>query len=134
MKESMDVAQSYVYSTYTPPQISQTDLYIHVPQGAISKDGPSAGVAIAVALYSVLHKRAVSAQVAMTGEIDLSGRIHAVGGIKEKCLAAYSNGISHIILPKSNEADLYHLPTDVTQTLQISFVSHIEEVITLCFN
>ena len=104
------------------------DLHLHVPEGAIPKDGPSAGIAIATAIVSVLTEAAVRRDVAMTGEITLRGKVLPVGGIKEKLLAAHRAGITTVLLPKENAKDLVELPEDVKQALTIETVESVDEV------
>ena len=113
-----------------PKDINEkTDLHIHVPEGAIPKDGPSAGVTMVTALVSALTKRPVRHDIAMTGEITLTGRVLKIGGIKEKALAALRAGIHTIILPKDNESDLEELPESVRSELHFIFASEIDEVL-----
>jgi ATP-dependent Lon protease len=102
-------------------------LHLHVPEGAIPKDGPSAGIAIATAIVSVLTHVAVRRDVAMTGEITLRGKVLPIGGVKEKLLAAHRAGITTIVLPKENGKDLVELPEDVKQALSIHQVDFIDE-------
>ena len=104
------------------------DLHLHVPEGAIPKDGPSAGIAIATAIVSVLTEAAVRRDVAMTGEITLRGKILPVGGIKEKLLAAHRAGITTVLIPKDNGKDLVELPEDVRQALTIETVESVDQV------
>jgi ATP-dependent Lon protease len=104
-------------------------VHLHVPAGAIPKDGPSAGVTITAALASLYTGRRVRPDTAMTGEITLSGLVFPVGGLKEKILAAHRAGIRRILLPARNEADIEDLPEDVRKELQIVFVARISEVI-----
>jgi ATP-dependent Lon protease len=106
-----------------------SDVHIHVPAGAIPKEGPSAGVTMATALVSVLSGRPVRHDVAMTGEITLRGRVLPIGGVKEKVLGAVRAGILSVILPKDNEADLEDLPEDVRQTLDVHLVETLDEVL-----
>ena len=108
---------------------SDYGVHLHVPAGAIPKDGPSAGVAITAALASLYSGRRVRPDTAMTGEITLSGLVFPVGGIKEKVLAAHRAGIRRIILPARNEADIEDIPEDVRKELQIVFVSRTSEVV-----
>ena len=105
------------------------DLHVHVPEGAIPKDGPSAGVAIAAAIYSLLTRQRVRKDLAMTGEITLRGRILRVGGIKEKIIAAHREGMRTIVLPAENEADLEDIPESVRKDLQFLFVRRMEEIL-----
>jgi ATP-dependent Lon protease len=104
-------------------------VHLHVPAGAIPKDGPSAGVAITAALASLMTGRRVSHNTSMTGEITLSGLVFPVGGIKEKVLAAHRAGIRRIILPSRNEADIEEIPAEVRAELEIVLVSRISEVL-----
>ena len=111
--------------------IRKRDLHIHVPEGAIPKDGPSAGITMAVAMASALMRQPIRKNVAMTGEITLRGRILPIGGVKEKLLAAHRFGIDTIILPKDNEKDLPEVPEEVRSVLEINLVETIDEVIAL---
>jgi ATP-dependent Lon protease len=104
------------------------DLHLHVPEGAIPKDGPSAGIAISTALVSALTNVAVRSNVAMTGEITLRGKVLPIGGVKEKLLAAHRAGVTTIVLPKENAKDLVELPEDVRQALTIHLVDTSDEV------
>jgi ATP-dependent Lon protease len=107
----------------------KNDIHIHVPAGAVPKDGPSAGVAIATALASLLTGRAVRADVGMTGEITLRGLVLPVGGIKEKVLAAHRAGLSTVVLPRRNEKDLEDLPPEVREKLKFVLVDRVDEVL-----
>jgi ATP-dependent Lon protease len=111
--------------------IRKRDLHIHIPEGAIPKDGPSAGITMAVAMASALMRIPVSRNVAMTGEITLRGRVLPIGGVKEKLLAAHRFGIDTIILPKDNEKDLPEVPEEVRNAMTINLVETIDEVIAL---
>jgi ATP-dependent Lon protease len=106
-------------------------LHIHVPEGAIPKDGPSAGITMATAMVSALTRAAVHKNIAMTGEITLRGRILPIGGVKEKLLAAHRFGIDTIILPKDNEKDLPEVPEEVRNAMTINLVDTIDEVLAL---
>ncbi len=134
MQESARAAQSYLWSHASEFGLN-TDLFkdygvhLHVPAGAIPKDGPSAGVTITSALASLYSGRRVRPDTAMTGEITLSGLVFPIGGVKEKVLAAHRAGIRRIILPSRNEADIEEVPEDVLKDLQLVFVSRISEVI-----
>jgi len=134
MQESARAAQSYLWSHanefgISPEMFKDYGVHLHVPAGAIPKDGPSAGVTITAALASLYTGRRVRPDTAMTGEITLSGLVFPVGGLKEKILAAHRAGIRRIVLPSRNEADIEDLPEDVRKELQIVFVSRISEVI-----
>ncbi len=134
MKESAQAARSYLWSHAVefgidPESIKQNGVHLHVPAGAIPKDGPSAGVTMASALASLYTGRKVRSDTAMTGEITLSGLVFPVGGVKEKVLAAHRAGIRRIILPKQNEADLDDIPADLKQELEVIPVSRISEVL-----
>jgi ATP-dependent Lon protease len=107
------------------------DLHLHVPEGAIPKDGPSAGIAIATAIVSVLTQVPVRRDVAMTGEITLRGRVLPIGGVKEKLLAAHRAGITIVVLPKENAKDLVELPSDVKEALTIHTVDSVDDVFRL---
>jgi ATP-dependent Lon protease len=109
----------------------KNDIHIHVPEGGIPKDGPSAGITMATALVSALTGIPVSRYVAMTGEITLRGRVLAIGGLKEKALSAHRAGIKHVIIPKDNEKDLEDIPKSVRKDLKFTSVSHMDEVLKL---
>jgi ATP-dependent Lon protease len=134
MQESARAAQSYLWSHAAefgiePNIFRDFGVHLHVPAGAIPKDGPSAGVTITSALASLYTGRRVRPDTAMTGEITLSGLVFPIGGVKEKVLAAHRAGIRRIILPSRNEADVDDIPEDVQKELQIIFVSGIAEVL-----
>lgn len=134
MKESAQAALSYVRSKHRifglkDGFFQKMDVHIHVPEGAVPKDGPSAGVAMATALVSALTKIPVKRSVSMTGEITLRGRVMEIGGVKEKVIAAHRAGIKTVILPKNNEKDLEDIPQTVKQDLDFRFVEHIDEVL-----
>jgi len=111
--------------------LAQTDIHVHVPAGAIPKDGPSAGVTMATALVSALSGRPARHDLAMTGEITLRGRVLPIGGVKEKVLGAVRAGIRTIVLPHENEADLDDLPEDVRKSLDVHVVEDLGEVLSL---
>src|SRR3984957_18782875 len=136
MKESAQTALSYLRSQAKKMKIDlgdygKNDIHIHVPAGATPKDGPSAGVTIVVALASLLLKRRVRSDLAMTGEISLRGRVLRVGGIKEKVLAAARFGLKHVILPDQNRTDWEEVPAEVRKKMTVHFVKHISELIPL---
>ncbi|MDY7018753.1 MAG: S16 family serine protease, partial [Chloroflexota bacterium] len=125
--------QEKLYAKYiaTIPEdfYEKTDIHVHVPAGAIPKDGPSAGVTMAVALISALSKHTVSKDVGMTGEITLRGKVLPVGGIRDKILAAHRAGLKKVILPRENEKDLEEVPQEVKQQLQLTFIENIDEAL-----
>ncbi len=134
MQESARAALSFVRSKadelgIDPEVFATQDVHLHVPEGAIPKDGPSAGITLAIALISAFTKIPVRVDVAMTGEITLRGRVLPVGGVKDKVLAAYRAGIRDVILPDENEKDLEEIPEDVRNEIQFHFVNHMDKVI-----
>jgi ATP-dependent Lon protease len=135
MKESARAALSWVRTHVDDLGVSldfeKVDIHLHVPQGAVSKDGPSAGVAMTVALSSLLTGRRVKGDVAMTGEITLRGTVMPVGGIKEKVLAAHRAGIKRVILPERNRKDIVDIPELIRQELELVFAKKIDEVLEL---
>ena len=136
MKESISAANAYVRSRAVhfgiePPVFERTDVHIHVPDGATPKDGPSAGAAMATAIVSVLTGIPIRADLAMTGEVTLRGRVTAIGGLKEKLLAALRSGVKTVLIPQENLKDLADIPDNVTSALEIIPVSNIDEVLTL---
>ncbi|MGZ5933355.1 MAG: S16 family serine protease, partial [Rhizomicrobium sp.] len=134
MKESIDAARSYVRSKATsfgikPPLFDKIDIHVHVPEGATPKDGPSAGLAMATSIISVITGIPVRRDVAMTGEVTLRGRALPIGGLKEKLLAALRAGITTVVIPKENEKDLAEVPDNVKTGLKIIPVSNVGEVL-----
>ena len=136
MKESIAAANSYVRSRAThfgiePPVFERTDVHIHVPEGATPKDGPSAGVAMATAIVSVLTGIPIRKDIAMTGEVTLRGRVLPIGGLKEKLLAALRSGVKTVLIPQENKKDLADIPDNVKNALEIIPVSTVDEVLAL---
>ncbi len=136
MKESIEAAASYVRSIspeigVKPPKFETVDIHVHVPEGATPKDGPSAGLAMVTSIVSVLTGIPVRKDIAMTGEVTLRGNALAIGGLKEKLLAALRGGIKTVLIPQENAKDLTEIPENVKQGLQIIPVSHVREVLKL---
>ena len=136
MKESAKAAISYVRSRWAELNLDKDfyqhiDVHIHIPEGAVPKDGPSAGVTMTTALVSALTKRPVKSSVAMTGEVTLRGRVLEIGGVKEKIIAASRAGITTAILPRSNKKDLVEVPAKVRKDIAFHFVDHMDEVLKL---
>ncbi|MBX9724513.1 MAG: hypothetical protein K2X81_24105, partial [Candidatus Obscuribacterales bacterium] len=133
MKESAHAAFSYIKSHAAslgvdPSFQEKMDVHIHIPEGAIPKDGPSAGTALCIALISAISKRPVSAGIAMTGEITLRGRVLPIGGLKEKLLAALRAGIKTVIFPAGNSKDLDEIPKYVKDKLNLIPAAHMDEI------
>ena len=136
MKESARTGISYIRSVSKKHRIAEDffkehDVHIHIPEGAVPKDGPSAGITMATAMFSAITGRKVRSDVAMTGEITLRGRVLPIGGLKEKLLAAKSAGIKTVLVPKENEPDVEEISSEITRGLEIVFVSQMEEVLKL---
>jgi ATP-dependent Lon protease len=134
MQESVQAAFSFVKAGaglygITPAVLARRDIHIHLPEGAVPKDGPSAGVGMVTAIVSVLTGIAVRKDVAMTGEVTLRGRVLAIGGLKEKLLAALRGGITTVLIPQENEKDLAEIPDNVKEGLTIIPVSHVDQVL-----
>ncbi len=134
MKESASAAMSYVRSRgplfgFDKEFYANLDIHIHVPEGAIPKDGPSAGIALTTSIVSAITKIPVKRTVAMTGEVTLRGRVLGIGGLKEKVLAAHRGGIKTIIAPKENEKDIKDIPKEVVKELKIILVDHVDQVL-----
>jgi ATP-dependent Lon protease len=136
MRESVDAAHSYVRSRgkqlgIPDSAFKDNDLHVHLPAGAIPKDGPSAGITLTLAIASVLSRRPVRRDLAMTGEVTLRGKVLEIGGVKEKVLAAYRSGLRQVIMPKSNEKDLRDVPEEVASHMAFTFVERMDEVLHL---
>jgi ATP-dependent Lon protease len=134
MRESARAAQSYLWSHadalgIDPNLFKTAGVHIHVPAGAVPKDGPSAGVAMATALASLFRNQPARSDTAMTGEITLTGLVLPIGGVKEKTLAAHRSGLHRVILPKDNEKDLRDVPAEVRRDLEFVFAERIEDVL-----
>jgi ATP-dependent Lon protease len=138
MRESAQIAHSYVRSKaeslgVDPALFETNDVHLHVPAGAIPKDGPSAGVAMAMAMASLFSGKTIREDVGMTGEVTLRGRVLPVGGIKMKVLAAHRAGLSTVILPTRNEKDLDDIPPEVRDTLRMVLVDRIDQAMAVAF-
>jgi ATP-dependent Lon protease len=136
MRESAEAALSWVRASASElglggAALEASEIHLHVPAGAVPKDGPSAGIALVTAIVSALAGRCARGDVAMTGEISLRGRVLPVGGIKGKLLAAVRAGIRTVILPRRNEKDLVEIPEEVNEKLELKLVDTIEEVLEL---
>ena len=134
MKESIQAANAYVRSRAVdfgikPPLFDKRNIHVHVPEGATPKDGPSAGVAMATTIVSVMTGITIRKDIAMTGEITLRGRVLPIGGLKEKLLAALRGGIKTVLIPEENAKDLVEIPDNVKNGLEIIPVTHIDEVL-----
>ena len=134
MQESIKAAKSYVRSKsleygIIPPLFEKKDFHIHVPEGATPKDGPSAGIAMVTSIVSSITDVPIRKDLAMTGEVTLTGQVLPIGGLKEKLLAAHRAGIKEVLLPKDNEKDLKDLPKKVKEDIKITLVSNVDEVL-----
>ncbi len=139
MKESARTAISYIRANADKYEIDEsafenTDIHIHVPEGATPKDGPSAGITMATAILSAFTKKTVKKSVAMTGEITLRGKVLPIGGLKEKALAAYRNGIKNIIVPKGNEKDVIEIPSAIRKEINFITATEVDEVFKTAIN
>ena len=137
MRESAQIALSYIRTHAATWNIKDDffdthDIHIHLPAGAIPKDGPSAGVAVTTALLSLFTGRSVRDDVAMTGEVTLRGRVLPVGGIKEKVLAAHRSGLKRVILPRANERELEDIPSKIRRNIDFVLVGELDEVFAAC--
>jgi ATP-dependent Lon protease len=137
MLESAQIAWTYIKKklidemVISPNLLKDRDVHIHIPAGAIPKDGPSAGITLAATIYSLFTRTPGRSKTAMTGELSLTGRVLPIGGVREKLLAARRSGIERVILPLENKRDLHDLPIELLRSLDIHFVSHLEEVLPL---
>ena len=134
MQESAQAAMSYVrsraqYLGLPKDFYRHLDIHVHVPEGAIPKDGPSAGITIATSICSALTGIPVRCDIAMTGEITVRGRVLPIGGLKEKLLAAHRHGIFEVVLPRDNEKDLVDVPENIRKEMKLHFVSSMDEVL-----
>jgi ATP-dependent Lon protease len=134
MSESVEAAYSYVRSKATelglkPEAFENQDVHIHFPEGAIPKDGPSAGVAVTIALISLLTEQPVYPDIAITGEVTLQGKVLPVGGLKEKSLAAYRAGIKRIIIPAANSKDLVKIPAEVVEAVTFITIDTVDQAL-----
>src|SRR5207248_899873 len=138
MRESAHAAMSYLRShakhlSLDSSKFARTDVHVHVPAGAVPKDGPSAGVAIAAALMSLFRRQAIHQNLAMTGEVTLTGRILPVGGVREKILAARRAGITTVLIPRHNEKDLVELPAEVKSDMTFHSIDTLDDVVPRLF-
>jgi ATP-dependent Lon protease len=138
MKESAKAAYSYVRShchmlNISEEKIAKSDIHVHVPEGAVPKDGPSAGLAITTAIISAFTNQPVKKDLAMTGEVTLRGRALEIGGVREKVVAAHRAGIKVVILPKENEKNLVDLPEKVKQDLVFHFAKNMDDIVKIVF-
>jgi ATP-dependent Lon protease len=134
MKESARTGISYIRSISSRYEIPEDffekhDIHVHIPEGAVPKDGPSAGITMSTAMLSAVTGRKVRADLAMTGEVTLRGRVLPIGGLKEKLLAAKNAGIKTVLIPKKNKVDVEELSAEITKGLEIIPVEHMDEVL-----
>ena len=134
MKESARTGISYIRSVSKNHEIAEDffekhDIHVHIPEGAVPKDGPSAGITMATAMISAITGKKVRSDLAMTGEVTLRGRVLPIGGLKEKLLAAKNAGIKTVLIPKKNKVDVEELSQEITRGLEIIPVEHMDEVL-----
>ena len=134
MQESVKAAKSFIRSKsleygIIPPIFEKKDFHIHVPEGATPKDGPSAGIGMVTSIVSSITRNPVRRDIAMTGEVTLTGQVLPIGGLKEKLLAAHRAGIKQVLIPKENEKDLVDMPKKIIDDIKITTVSHADEVL-----
>lgn len=139
MQESCQIAFSYIKANaekfLIPVKIlSENDIHLHFPEGAVNKDGPSAGIAITTALVSLFKGQAVANDISMTGEITLRGRVLAIGGLREKVIGSHRAGIRKIFLPQENKVDLEEIPDEVKRDIKFIFVDNYFDIYKLLFN
>ena len=139
MRESASIAFDYVKSNADKFHIDKDlfgkiDVHIHVPEGAVPKDGPSAGITLTTAIVSLLTNRSVRSDIAMTGEVTLRGNVLPIGGLKEKSISAHRSGIRTVIIPKDNEKDIEELPQLIKDEVKFIPVSYVEEVLDIALN
>ena len=133
MKESARIALSYVRSVASQYGVKENffgknDIHIHIPEGAVPKDGPSAGITMSVAILSAVSNIPVRARLAMTGEVTLRGRVLPIGGLKEKLLAAKQYGIKKVLIPEQNQPDVEELDAEITEGMELVYVSDMSQV------
>ena len=138
MKESSQIAWSYTHSMvnqYAPgvPFFEKTQVHVHIPEGATPKDGPSAGITMITALLSLLLDKPVAADIGMTGEVTLTGKVLPIGGVKEKFIAGKRSGLKTLIFPQENQRDYDELPPYIKKGVKVFFVSHYDEVFRVAF-
>ena len=134
MQESVKAAKSFVRSKsleygIIPPLFEKKDFHIHVPEGATPKDGPSAGIGMVTSIVSAITNNPIDREIAMTGEVTVTGQVLPIGGLKEKLLAAHRAGIKHVIIPKDNEKDLVDIPQKIKDEIKITTVETADEVL-----
>jgi ATP-dependent Lon protease len=134
MQESVQAALTYVRARAEQFGLydnfyKEMDIHVHVPEGAIPKDGPSAGIAMATSIASAFSRKRVRSDLAMTGEITLRGRVLPIGGLKEKLLAAHRANIKTVLIPKDNEKDLVDVPANILKAMEVIFVQNVDEVL-----